>query len=93
MSLKTMVLGAVPLFFAFLCIDAAAGKVIKDSYQSTVLGRKVEFTVYLPDEYNKTAGKLPAVYLLHGLDGDQNAGPGVLSPAGRWEAMAHSTWR
>ncbi len=72
MSLKTLVLGTASLLLALPCIDAVAGKVMKDSYQSTVLGRKVEFTVYLPDEYARTAGKLPAVYLLHGLDGDQN---------------------
>ena len=72
MSLKTLLLGVASLLLASLCIEAAAGKVIRDSYQSAVLGRKVEFTVYLPDEYARTAGKLPAVYLLHGLDGDLN---------------------
>lgn len=72
MSLKTIVLGAVSLLFTTVCIDAVAGRAVKDSYQSAVLGRKVEFTVYLPDEYARTAGKLPAVYLLHGLNGEQN---------------------
>ncbi|SMP45875.1 alpha/beta hydrolase [Noviherbaspirillum suwonense] len=72
MFLKTMLSIAVSLFFTFLSVDATAGRAIKDSYQSTVLGRKVEFTVYLPDEYARTAGKLSAIYLLHGLDGDQN---------------------
>jgi enterochelin esterase-like enzyme len=72
MSLKTMLLGAVSLFLTFFAVDATAGQAIKDSYQSTVLNRKVEFTVYLPDEYARTAGKLPAIYLLHGLEGDQN---------------------
>lgn len=72
MSLKTGVLKLVALLFSFLCVDAVAGRAIQDSYQSTVLNRKVEFTVYLPNEYAKTAGKLPAVYLLHGLDGNQN---------------------
>lgn len=72
MSLKTMLLVAVSLVLTFLSVDAIAGRAIKDSYQSTVLGRKIEFTVYLPDEYARTAGRLPAIYLLHGLDGDQN---------------------
>ena len=72
MSLKTIVLGAVSVLFTFVCIDAVAGRAVKDSYQSAVLGRKVEFTVYLPDEYARTSGKLPAVYLLHGLNGEQN---------------------
>lgn len=72
MSLKTMLLSVVLLFFTFLSIDATAGRAIKDSYESTVLGRKVEFTVYLPDDYDRKAGKLPALYLLHGLEGNQN---------------------
>jgi enterochelin esterase-like enzyme len=72
MSLKTFLLAAVSLLFTFPCIDAMAGRAIRDSYQSAVLNRKVDFTVYLPNEYAKTAGKFPAVYLLHGLDGNQD---------------------
>jgi S-formylglutathione hydrolase FrmB len=72
MSLKTMVLGAVSVFLSFVWFDAVAGRVVKDKYESVVLGRTVEFTVYLPDGYTGTAGKFPAVYLLHGLNGDQN---------------------
>ena len=72
MSVKKILLAAVSLFFTFLSIDALAGRAIRDSYQSAVLNRKVDFTVYLPKEYTRTTGQFPAVYLLHGLDGNQD---------------------
>ena len=43
-----------------------------DSFQSTVLNRKVSFSVYLPDRYDTATHQFRALHLLHGLDGDQN---------------------
>jgi hypothetical protein len=35
----------------------------------------VNLTVYVPDGYSEVSGKYAAVYLLHGLDGDENEWP------------------
>ena len=44
-----------------------AGRIVTDSIRSQVLGATVRYNVYLPSDYEKTTGKLPVVYLLHGL--------------------------
>lgn len=50
---------------------AYAGRNIRGSYHSDVLGRKVGFTVYLPNP-SPDFSKAPFVlYLLHGPDGDE----------------------
>ena len=70
MSIKTSIVSAI--FLAIFCNHALAGRGVQDSYQSAALGRKVNFTVYLPDDYAKMTRKFPAVYLLHGLGGAEN---------------------
>ncbi|MDJ1481647.1 alpha/beta hydrolase family protein [Cytophagaceae bacterium YF14B1] len=46
---------------------------IKESLKlkSTVLGREVEYSIYLPADYDKSNRRYPVLYLLHGLGDDE----------------------
>ena len=61
----------------FLLIQATAqqsGKVLeKQTIKSTVLGKDVNYTVYLPADYASSERTYPVVYLLHGFT-DDNTG-------------------
>lgn len=58
---------------AFVCVtSSAAGKIVTDSLQSSVLDAQVKFNVYLPEGYDK-ACHYPVIYLLHGLTDDYTA--------------------
>lgn len=51
---------------------AGEGTVVRDvSIQSTVLGREMLYSVYLPAGYTSSK-QYPVLYLLHGYGGDQN---------------------
>lgn len=50
-----------------------AGKVVTDSIKSTVLNATVKYNIYLPDGFDKSQKKYPAVYLLHGFTDDYTA--------------------
>ena len=51
---------------------AGGGTVVRDvSIQSTVLGREMLYSVYLPAGYTSSK-QYPVLYLLHGYGGDQN---------------------
>lgn len=65
------------LLLAILCwaipaSNAWSRRAVLDSYHSTFLNRKVDFSVYLPDHYDMAIHPFPAVYLLHGLGRDHN---------------------
>jgi S-formylglutathione hydrolase FrmB len=52
----------------------SAGKVIEqDGIESILLGKKVNYTVYLPADYDVSRRSYPVVYLLHGFT-DDNTG-------------------
>ncbi|HRO46657.1 alpha/beta hydrolase family protein [Agriterribacter sp.] len=67
------------LFFLSLCATPVLysqqpGKVIEEaSVSSTILGRDVSYTVYLPADYEHSQRTYPVVYLLHGYT-DDNTG-------------------
>lgn len=67
------------LFFLALCTAPAlysqnSGKVIEQAtVSSTVLGRPVNYSVYLPADYDRSERSYPVVYLLHGYT-DNNTG-------------------
>ena len=69
--MKKLVIATIFTLFAFS--SANAGKIIKDSIHSTVLGTDVEFNVYVPDGFDKSDETYPVVYLLHGLSDDFTA--------------------
>lgn len=52
--------------------SAQAGEMLADSLKSAVLGRDLQFNVYLPDGYKDSTARYPVIYLLHGASGDQN---------------------
>ncbi len=66
------------LFFlclALLPIPARAGKVVKDTLYSAILGAPVRCNVYLPDGFDESDKQYPVVYLLHGLSDDCDSWP------------------
>jgi len=69
------ILFALP--FAFIAMIASAqpmGKVVEtQTIQSKVLGKNVNYTVYLPADYSTSQRTYPVVYLLHGFT-DDNTG-------------------
>ena len=70
-----------PLFFCLVFLQfftpsfsQPAGKVIEqETISSTILGRDVRYTVYLPADYDISQRSYPVVYLLHGFT-DDNTG-------------------
>ena len=59
------------LFFYSFALSQPLGKVIETkTITSSVLGRNVEYAVYLPADYETSERFYPVVYLLHGLSGD-----------------------
>jgi enterochelin esterase-like enzyme len=68
-------------FHCFVCLhffmpafSQPAGKVVEqETVSSTILGRSVHYTVYLPADYDISQRSYPVVYLLHGFT-DDNTG-------------------
>ena len=66
------------VFFAiFLSLSAFAqpmGKIIQEkTIKSTILNRNVNYTLYLPADYDQSQRTYPVVYLLHGYTDDNTA--------------------
>ncbi|MEJ1239559.1 alpha/beta hydrolase-fold protein [Chryseolinea sp. T2] len=62
------------LLFSFLLSSAGFGQsVIKETLpiQSTILGKEVQYSIYLPDGYDRTNRIYPVLYLLHGYGDDE----------------------
>ena len=53
--------------------QAQSQGIIKESLsmQSTVLGKEVQYSIYLPDGYDRTNRVYPTLYLLHGYGDDE----------------------
>ncbi|MCW3117620.1 MAG: esterase family protein [Chitinophagaceae bacterium] len=61
-------------FLFILTIAQPTGKVVeKQTIKSSVLGKNVNYTVYLPADYDVSQRTYPVVYLLHGFT-DDNTG-------------------
>jgi S-formylglutathione hydrolase FrmB len=69
------------LFLAFIALPVRAGealpilgKVMEGvSIESDLLGREVDFAIYLPPDYERSSRRYPVVYLLHGFTDDESA--------------------
>lgn len=62
------------MIFSSISIAQPMGKVIEErSVKSATLNRSVNYTVYLPADYEKSERTYPVVYLLHGYT-DDNTG-------------------
>ena len=60
--------------FLQTAIAQPQGKVLEErTVKSTILGRSVKYTVYLPSDYDRSERTYPVVYLLHGYT-DDNTG-------------------
>jgi enterochelin esterase-like enzyme len=57
-----------------LCIDGAAqGQVLEGLHlKSAILGRDINYAVYLPPDYSTSTRRYPVVYLLHGYTDDES---------------------
>src|SRR5882762_3905890 len=61
-------------FFILTVAAQPTGKVIEQSMvRSSILGRDVRYTIYLPPDYTASQRTYPVVYLLHGYT-DDNTG-------------------
>jgi S-formylglutathione hydrolase FrmB len=60
------------LFLVSLYANSQSG-LIKESIKvkSAILGKDVEYSVYLPPDYDKTNRRYPVLYLLHGFGDDE----------------------
>jgi S-formylglutathione hydrolase FrmB len=61
------------LLFALPCCAQAQQSTIKESLKikSSLLGKDVEYSIYLPADYDKTNRSYPVLYLLHGYSDDE----------------------
>ena len=64
---------ATPSQTALAEAAAIPGQVLEDlKFSSAILGRDVNFSLYLPPDYAASARRYPVVYLLHGLTDDDS---------------------
>ena len=62
--------------FALLSLSTAlASTLVSVQFESEVLGRDWNYTVYLPSGYDYSGLSYPVVYLLHGNGGNENSWP------------------
>jgi enterochelin esterase-like enzyme len=63
----------ISLLFLFLSSSAFAQGVLKESLKikSAILGKDVEYNIYLPADYDKSNRSYPVLYLLHGYTDDE----------------------
>lgn len=66
------------VFFAIILFQSAIaqpmGKIIQEkAVKSTILNRNVNYTLYLPADYDQSQRTYPVVYLLHGYTDDNTA--------------------
>ncbi len=73
-GIQQMLLLLIGSFVFVSAIAQSHGKVMETkTVKSTVLGREVRYTVYLPADYESSSRTYPVVYLLHGYT-DDNTG-------------------
>tara|TARA_R110002051_G_scaffold1523_1_gene8489 strand:+ start:13768 stop:14655 length:888 start_codon:yes stop_codon:yes gene_type:complete len=71
---KYLVLHVVTVILSFYPIFCVGqGKVLEaQSIKSAILGKEIDYTVYLPAGYDESKRSYPVIYLLHGYGGDEN---------------------
>ncbi len=72
-SRKLNLLLAAVLFFQWAAAQSGGKVIEQQSINSSLLGKAVKYTVYLPADYEKSDRTYPVVYLLHGYS-DDNTG-------------------
>lgn len=64
-----------------LASQSIKGVVDKRSFIGPITGKKIEFSIYLPENYFATNDKYPVIYHLHGLGGSHEGNHTKLVPA------------
>jgi S-formylglutathione hydrolase FrmB len=61
------------VFVVLLSYHALSQGIVKESLtiQSSILGKEVQYNIYLPDGYDRTNRSYPVLYLLHGYGDDE----------------------
>ncbi|MCX7974420.1 MAG: alpha/beta hydrolase-fold protein [Candidatus Aminicenantes bacterium] len=77
---------AVLIWFFLLAVrpllpQTLKGIVEKRSFMGPVTGKKIEFSIYLPENYYSTDEKYPVIYHLHGLGGSHEGNHTRIVPA------------
>jgi S-formylglutathione hydrolase FrmB len=71
---KKFLTSTISCFLFILTMAQPTGKVIeKQTIKSTVMGKDVNYSVYLPADYTTSERTYPVVYLLHGFTDDNTA--------------------
>jgi enterochelin esterase-like enzyme len=74
MSLKKIILTILCAMLGFSAFAQRYGKVFDDKvFKSQILGRDVDYSIYLPPDYDSSSLKYPVLFLLHGYS-DDNTG-------------------
>ena len=69
--MKRILLFVSTILFAGTAFSQS-GKIIESlSIESEILGKSVEYSVYLPADYDQSTRKYPVLYLLHGYSDDE----------------------
>lgn len=72
--MRKLMPGLATLLISLSTLAQYQGKVLEQkSFNSTILGRDVRYTIYLPPDYASSERSYPVVYLLHGYT-DDNTG-------------------
>jgi enterochelin esterase-like enzyme len=80
MMRKTLSISVLVFFFSWLgqasiaqvSVPLPGSKVLEDlNMPSKILGKPVNFTVYLPEDYDTSTRRYPVVYLLHGYSDNE----------------------
>lgn len=63
------------LLLGILLLPASGQSIVKESvtFKSRILDRDIRYSIYLPDGYNTSERRYPALYLLHGYTDDETA--------------------
>lgn len=70
-ALKSLLTFWICLFLTNISLAQPVGKVIEhNTLKSTILGRQVNYSIYLPADYAASERTYPVVYLLHGYTDD-----------------------
>lgn len=69
-KLSALIIGV--LLAAGSTCSFAASEVVRDTLDSKILGKNINFQVYLPDGYKDASEPYPVIYLLHGAGGDES---------------------
>lgn len=73
MKMATLACHMASVLSVCVSTSAVCGEILSDSVKSAVLGRNLNFTVYVPDGYKDAPGTFPVVFLLHGAGGDEHS--------------------